>query len=304
MSAQDKFDDKNPQFRPIDFSGLDLPDFGNMDMSAFGLPEMEGVDINELTKQLAGRMGRMARENGLSYEDLAYGYDPALMGAHPTSEEEMGRYLFNPLSQGLTRQRLAALAMSALPSLQNGFYLDSLALGAGEEEAKDILSADFGITNRESAVLLLDFLTETGDREDFDRVKELAVTGETTGDEERDIYIENLNRASSLLVSEGFLITAKSLAQTDISGWDAGRAAFIARLATQAGFIDEGAAWGYINKGYDLCKERYNSWDDFATGYLTGFAMENGKDEMLTALIYLAEDMLSDPESPWKKTKF
>lgn len=304
MSAQDKFDDKNPQFRPIDFSGLDLPDFGNMDMSAFGLPEMEGVDINELTKRLAGRMGQMARENGLSYEDLAYGYDPALMGAHPTSEEEMGRYLFNPVSQGLTRSRLAALAMSALPSLQEGFYLDSLATGAGEDEAKEILSREFLITGPEDAQKTIESLVKTGSRQAFDRVKTLALSGERTGEEDADRFADNLKQATDILVSEGFLITAKSLADTDISGWDAGRATFIARLATQAGFIDEGSAWDYINRSFDICKDKYNSWDDFATGYLAGRAMENGKDDALTALIYLAEDMLSDPESPWKKTKF
>ena len=299
MSAQDKFDDKTPDFTPIDFSGLDLPDFGNMDMASFGLESVEGVDMADLARQLAGRMGRMAKENGMSYEDLAYGYDPATMGAHPTSEREMETFLFNPVSQGLTEKRLAALCLGAVLSEQNGFYTDSIATGAGEDEVKQILAEDYNITDKTGAARLIHSLIDAGDRVYFEKVK----SGETDSDK-TEKFAANLTAATDMLVSEGFLITAKSLPGRDITGWDMGRAAFIARLATEAGYLSEAEGWRYINTAYEKASEKCSSWADFADSYAVGRAMEYGDSDMLPGILYMLEELLSDPASPWKKIKF
>ena len=306
-----------PRFAPIDFSGLSLPDFENMDPARFGFARSEDVDMARVSKQLAGLMGRTPADNGLSYEDIAYGYDPQMFEDMNRREkaykEGLDSFMKNPLSQGLSDRRLAGISLGLIGGEQMGYYRDSLATGAEPEEIKEELESYYDITDSSSATEALGWLADYGHREYFEAIKDLfdgtedEVDFSLLSEEEADtakMFIDNLKSALPTLADEGFVKEETDLQNADITAWDMARLVNAARLCFDMGYISENESWDYINFAKTQCENIYSDWAGFAAGYVIGRAMAEGAGEALPGTVYMAAELLADKNSPWNKLDF
>lgn len=55
-----------------------------------------------------------------------------------------------------------------------------------------------------------------------------------------------------------------------------------------------------INSAYEMTKEVYTNWKDYAYSYVLGRTLSMGT----TNMIGLAEDLLTDTKSPWTYIKW
>lgn len=82
-----------------------------------------------------------------------------------------------------------------------------------------------------------------------------------------------------------------------------GRLVMVTRSCYDCDYINEEEAWAYIENAHKACKEEYPDWNEFAKGYIFGRAMWSGNSEYLSGIMSIAEGLLSDEESPWKKAE-
>ena len=146
----------------------------------------------------------------------------------------------------------------------------------------------------------------------FDTMKQLySGTGEGIDysmlDEDEQMsfmeYFMNLQSALPVLAENGYFSDVSEIAKVSITAWDMGRLVMVTRSCYDCSYINEEEAWAYIEDAHKACKEEYPDWNEFAKGYIFGRAMWSGNSEYLTGIMSIAEGLLSDEESPWKKAK-
>ena len=222
------------------------------------------------------------------------------------------QYRENPTPENLSNERLAALNVGAINSEQTCYYCDSLTTGDNEQEIKGNLDNFYDITDHESAIETLNWLYERGHRVFFDTMKQLySGTGEGIDysmlDEDEQMsfmeYFMNLQSALPVLAENGYFSDVSEIAKISITAWDMGRLVMVTRSCYDCSYINEEEAWAYIENAHKVCKEEYPDWNEFAKGYIFGRAMWSGNSEYLTGIMSIAEGLLSDEESPWKKAK-
>ena len=222
------------------------------------------------------------------------------------------QYRENPTPENLSNERLAALNVGAINSEQTCYYCDSLTTGEQESEIKENLGNFYDITDHESAIETLNWLYERGHRVFFDTMKQLySGSGEGIDysmlDEDEQMsfmeYFMNLQSALPVLSENGYFSDVSEIAKVSITAWDMGRLVMVTRSCYDCDYINEEEAWAYIENAHKACKEEYPDWNEFAKGYIFGRAMWSGNSEYLSGIMSIAEGLLSDEESPWKKAE-
>lgn len=222
-------------------------------------------------------------------------------------------YKKNPVPRELTEEQLAGISIGAINSEQTGYYCDSLETGAEIPDIKENLEDYYGITDSASAIDTLDWLLKRGHRVYFDAIKDVAsgrgagvnVSGPESGEQERvGEYISNLEEASDDLAEEDYIKSKSDLADISVTAWDMGRLVLVTRCCFDVGYISEDDAWRYINSARISCREQYGSWKELARGYVVGRAMWSGSDMALSGIMAIAEGLLEDDGSPWKRVEF
>lgn len=225
-------------------------------------------------------------------------------------------YKKNPVPQNLTLEQLAAINIGAINAEQTGYFCDSLPTGSDVDEIKDNLSSYYDISDRTSALEILEWLCVSGYRVYFDAIKgvmsgcdtQINIAGLDVEDAETEYrireYCSNLQGAIDELIEEKFLKQQADLSQCSILAWDMGRLVLVTRCCFDAGYITDEEAWRYILNARQASKEQYTSWDDFASGYVIGRAMWSGSNMSLTGIISITQGLLQDEDSPWKRCLF
>lgn len=201
---------------------------------------------------------------------------------------------------------MAAINIGAINAEQIGYYCDSLTTGSDVEDIKENLEDYYDITNRESALETLKWLYNEGHSVYFDKIKEAV------SEENAQFYCDNLESEETACIEEYFFnledavddLIEEDLRRCSVVAWDMGRLVLVARCCFDAGYIFEEAAWRYINNARRTSKEHYNSWEEFARGYVIGRAMWSGSGITLNGIISIAQGLLEDEESPWKQIMF
>lgn len=182
-----------------------------------------------------------------------------------------------------------------------------------------ILKGDWGIRDRESALINLQKLCTRGDRLYYIDIQPYIKGGRKTNDcfcehaenEERS----EVDRQMNLIVSLNehifnmhnhfvFPFNVESLSR-GIMAWDTSRLVVLTRMSYDKGFITKEQAWRFLNDAYDMAYINYQDWREYAIGYLIGSAMRRGNDiELQEKITGLAENALTNRESPWNMVKF
>ena len=222
----------------------------------------------------------------------------------------------NPRSH-LTETEYKKLSVGSLYALQQGAYLNSLTLDINDK-LPTILADWWGISNTQDAKQTLEYLGEKGFAYYFpyvyqtflldnEEAKDRIFQQHMTNQEDYDKVVEqlhNLEECYDELLECGCITCREDLLRYGVTGWDAGRLIFMARACYDMKYISEAEAWDYIDRAYEMVRDRFSSWHDLAMSYIIGRALWGGKSASNSGMMYMAEDLLKSEKSPWTKIEW
>lgn len=218
----------------------------------------------------------------------------------------------------LTPEQQRKILLGSIYSLQQGGYLDSLRLDVGGNRAATILQDWWGIHGKDSAKETLDYLRDKGHRfyfaialdmmkqNNWDQQKEVILSNvQTQEDAEKTVeYFKNLTSSIEEMKKDGTITSDEDLKRLGVTGWDAGRLSFMARLCHDAKLITEEEVWAYLDAADRIARENLRSWKDLADSYVLGRYFWTGADGNSSAIRSFANDLLKKPNSPWNTVPF
>lgn len=200
-------------------------------------------------------------------------------GAALSLENQQEDFLFKHCAPEEKRPYLAVGALYCLNSYRtveclNKFYL---------QEAEDIengrknIDEDWGITDANTAIKQLDWLLQSGHRNDkkTDDKKE-AIFAQINGQLELTDEVSELVIAiqkitySNWQTKIDYIDPNEIYNCTSISGWDYIRGASVAKDCFNLNYLTEDEAWKYIVAFGKKVKEEFSSWEQLAVSFLIG----------------------------------
>ena len=178
----------------------------------------------------------------------------------------------NPKST-LDDERCRQLAIGAMYASQQGAWQNSLATGIFDT-LPEIVGDWWGIDSTAEARAQLDYLCEKGfryywptvleafrldGRERQDELLQQRMTSQEDYDKVSS-QLENLQETFDELLSCGVVASKKELNGCNVTGWDAGRIVFLARVCCEMGYLTEEEAWAYIGRADTLAHEACGWW--------------------------------------------
>ncbi|MBE1553996.1 DUF1266 domain-containing protein [Sporosarcina limicola] len=220
------------------------------------------------------------------------------------------KYRKNPNAAILTVEQYAALYVGAINSEQTMYFCDSLQTGSDKNEISRSVKDYYGIVDRDTALMTLNWLSSRGHRIYFEAIKQLVsglsiAVDEAILEEDEKVntykYMNHLNHTIEDLVKNKHINKREDLSTKSIVGWDMGRLVLITRCCYDLAYVSEEEAWSYINKAHRECQNTYLNWKEFADGYIIGRSMWSGSHTTLHGIMEIAKELLKDADSPWLK---
>ena len=221
------------------------------------------------------------------------------------------KYVYNDSAPILSKVQYAALNVGAITSEQNGYYYNCIETEPDKEDVIDRLRDYYGIIDSESAVETLEWLFYRGHSVYFEAIRpiisnssnefNLDVLLESELDRSLTTYISHIKESLEIIVDEQIIKGASEFKTISIKAWDLSRLVLVARCCCDANYITEEQTWHCIMCAYDLAKEIYANWEEFAKGYIVGRCLWGGNDAALSGIISIASGLLKDDNSPWMK---
>ena len=190
----------------------------------------------------------------------------------------------------LSVEQYKKLSIGSLYALQQGGYLNTLSLDI-KDKLPTILGEWWGINNAHDARETLDDLCRKGYDYYFPFVYEAFLLDDENAQD--DIFQQNMESQEDY-----------EKVRYGVIGWDAGRINFVARACCDMKYISEMEAWNYIDKAYELAHSSFTSWHDMAISYVIGRAIWGGTNAHNLGMKGMADDLLSNPKSPWVQIKW
>ncbi len=166
---------------------------------------------------------------------------------------------------------------------------------------KEGLKEDWDITDRKSAIEVLDWLVNEGHRKDYDEVLKILKEGKAS-DYEGLEEAEELYKKCNTMLTTKLKIDKKILDKVTLMAWDTDRLVNVARWCYYLKYINEEETWKYIEKAKEMSQSSFNSWEEYYASNVYGraIAYSGEPQELLSAGDYL----LKNKNSIWKKVKF
>lgn len=232
-----------------------------------------------------------------------------------------------------------ALKAGLINSEQIMAYCDSYTTGLSHKALTEALGSNWGISSPQEAAETLEWLGSYGHRFFYDIVfriysdgasgegrqevlealvasgrygspetvrKQIAAQGPC---EEKDLVFSALEGAMEMLEN---LRSVFRLLEDKVNGsylpkdysagilaWDLGRLVTVARMSLDCKYIELNEfsrILAHVDK--ELCSN-FSSWPQFAKSYIIGRASWAGQNMTLGGIIGIAEDLMTDPRSPW-----
>lgn len=237
-------------------------------------------------------------------------------------DEDDWQFVYSPVST-VTPEQQNALAVGAILKVCREEYINALESGeGGMEESRMVFANQWDVTDRESALDVLDWLKNSGHRQIYNNNRKLMercawyemedkiksnvpqmLDAQSEEEAEELIYKSlsfyfNMKQASRIYQDENAF---SSQYPETISAWDYGRLVNVACWSVDCGYIDEDEAWNYIEFAYQEVKKTYKTWAEFANSYLFGRHVWNIDDIGNDPMKDVVNELLSNEESPWIK---
>jgi hypothetical protein len=84
-----------------------------------------------------------------------------------------------------------------------------------------------------------------------------------------------------------------------VLAWDLGRLVTVARMSFDCDYIEERELSRILAHVDSEVRSNFSSWQHFAKSYIVGRASWAGENMMLGGIIGIAEDLMTDKNSPW-----
>lgn len=189
----------------------------------------------------------------------------------------------------------AAEALASLSNHGHRFLYDIIfqlfSEGASEDERHKVLEA----------------LVASGRYGDPETVHERIVTQATS--EEKECVFSALDKAMDMLEN---LRSVFRMLKDNVNGtylpqdysagilaWDLGRLVTVARMSLDCGYIEQHELSRILAHVDRQLHSHFSSWPQFAKSYIIGRASWSGQNMMLGGVIGIAEDLMTDKDSPW-----
>ncbi|MDL9936957.1 DUF1266 domain-containing protein [Gordonia sp. ABSL1-1] len=198
--------------------------------------------------------------------------------------------------------------------------VDDLWITASDRRLRKQLRATWAISDRESAVEVIDLLTVGLDAPDYDPCLAAihricpGVDGRSrswiAGEIERIRAVAEANPATLGVCVEvvAGAITFPDRVPRSVAAWDLSRLVILLRYCAFVGFMDVGEVWERIEIAGRLASAAYSDWVEYAVGFEVGralFVADGAKRPVASADASFAETrsgvgrLLTDPSSPW-----
>jgi hypothetical protein len=212
----------------------------------------------------------------------------------------------------LPESDLRKISLGNLYVYQQQGVLNTFETGVSPSVREVILGEYFGITDRDSAIKILNWLSQAPSQAMFHYAYTAFLQG--GGSKSREWLNENeelkehddfrndcLEKLDTMeeqypdIEQDGIAASKEEMGKLGVLAWDAGRLNFISRLCFEQGYITKEECMQCIDTAYEMTKEVYSNWKDYAYSYVLGRTLSMGT----TNMIGLADDLLTDPKSPW-----
>ena len=202
-------------------------------------------------------------------------------------------------------KQLWALATTALLTQLNGQHHDILGgdVNAQAQTAHDqqILRDGWKITDRQSLQDTLDWLANTGEREEFARLGKQVQAMEH---QQQRVFLQSLQsdrpKQVAAMIAQQYY---PQLGQRSLLGWDLARLISVCRLGYGAGYLTDYDAWQRIMPVARQLQHTFSSWQDLSNNVIIGHMYWQAAQTTMAgdALTRIAQMLLSNPASPWVK---
>lgn len=217
--------------------------------------------------------------------------------------------------QPLQGQQLDYILVSSMYASQQSAYLNSYVTGLDKGIINKLLQDYWGIYSSEEANKTLNSLIERnndpyisvvykayGNKESYvDILKSGLPDDENTFQEYVQLYRE-LGNVIPEIIAAGLFENYAALERTRDTGWNYGRATFIARCCFEMGYLSENELKQYIEVSYNGLKNFCKTWKEYTSSYVYGRALAGGPHN--NGMISIAEDLLNNEKSPLKAKKY
>lgn len=199
------------------------------------------------------------------------------------------------------------LASGAMLSVQNREGFDKLDVNIPISILRsEILDGWWGITDRKSAISILNWLKDSGHRGEFlftHAIIMMSTSGNPNSyDEFRDVEMATQFADGVTIKSYDFTFEHRDdLYPKSLIAWDFVRLVNVARWSYTAGYITEDEAWRYMLFAGQKLQSEYSSWKELANHYILGrtyWNHETDHPDTQSSINYL---LSLNSESPWNK---
>ena len=283
-----------------------------------------GLDADMMLQQLNNSM-KLAEEAQKNY--AAYNMNGASFMDGLSSEEDDDDEFFNLENEPSIKAEsdvddeglIKDIAFGANLAFLNCEYLNTLETFKPYDQILASLEMDWGITNREELLEMLDSLYVDGHRKLYNtiwnKLKGVPMAEWANKVEEAKLQLltessdyENI-QGSAVNIAIGYKVLKKvgcfkTMKEPSVLSWDLGRAINLVRWGYDVKFLSREEAADLIRKYAFEMKKQYDSWTSLSEGYLMGFMMWAGDEDELADLYEDQQVLLSHANSPWVNYKW
>lgn len=216
---------------------------------------------------------------------------------------------------GISGTPLNHLLTSSMYAEQQSAYLNSYETGLNQSDIKNIIENAWHLFNKEDVLETLETLLYRNQDEHINVVYlaynnssnyvEILKTKLPNNEDIFNHYLEiyrALKKVVPELIANQVIENAAELNHIKDSGWNIGRAAFIARCSYDLGYLSKVELIDFLEKCYSELKKYCNTWKEYTTSYILGRAIWGGSNN--NGMISIANSLLTNENSPLKNKTY
>ena len=218
-------------------------------------------------------------------------------------------------NQPLQGQQLDYILVGSMYASQQSAYLNSYVTGLGKPLIKKLLHDYWDIYSSEDAKEILSSLIERNNDtyisviyeayKNKENYVEILKSGLPDDENIFQQYLQIYRKLSTVIpevTAQGLFENYAVLERTRDTGWNYGRASFIARCCFEMDYLSENELKQYVEASYHGLKKCCKTWREYTSSYVYGRALSGGSHN--EGMISIAEDLLNNKESPLKAKQY
>lgn len=214
-------------------------------------------------------------------------------------------------NQPLHGQQLDYVLAGSMYASQQSAYLNSYVTGLSKNEVKTLLQDYWSIYSSEDAKEILSSLIERNSDayiavvyeayENKGNYVEILKSGLPDDENIFQQYIQVYRKISSVIpevTAQGLFENYAVLKKAKDTGWNYGRASFIARCCFEMNYLSENEMKQFLEASYNGLKKSCKTWREYTASYVYGRTLSGGSHN--EGMMSIAADLLNNKKSPLK----